>query len=154
MFFIGLLSCHQNKYTLNEDIVYAGGGNWDLSLDIAVPKTKGPYPLVAYYYGSGFYPLDRKENFAIIPEFMEHDYAVAFVSYRGIPDHTFPAQIHDAKAAIRWLRSHASGYDLDPDRFAAQGFSSGAYLALVVRNGNKHERYISEECWLFLESVF
>ena len=125
-------SCGNHPYTLHEDIVYSTGPDWTLSLDVAVPNAKGPHPLVVYFYGSGFYPRDRKENYPIIPEYISRGYAIALVTYRGIPDFRFPAPVYDAKAAVRWLRSHASEYGINPDLIVAEGFSSGAYLSLML----------------------
>jgi acetyl esterase/lipase len=59
-------------------------------------------------------------------------YAVAGVSVRSSAQALFPAQVHDAKAAVRWLRRHARDYGLDPNRFAIMGDSSGGWLASMV----------------------
>jgi acetyl esterase/lipase len=45
---------------------------------------------------------------------------------------TFPAQIHDCKAAIRWLRAHAEEFGLDPERIGAWGSSAGGHLAALL----------------------
>jgi acetyl esterase/lipase len=45
---------------------------------------------------------------------------------------TFPAQLHDAKAAVRWLRANADRYHVDPDRIGVVGFSAGGHLALLL----------------------
>ena len=137
--FILFFSCNNDSYKLYEDIVYSSGLDWNLSLDIAVPKTKGPHPIIVYFYGSGFYPRDRKENFSIIPEFISNGYAIAFITYRGIPDFQFPAPIYDAKESIRWLRSHAEEYGINPELIVAQGFSSGAYLSLMLALTNPED---------------
>lgn len=44
----------------------------------------------------------------------------------------FPAQIHDAKAAIRWVRANAKKYHVDPDRIGVTGGSAGGHLSLLV----------------------
>ncbi len=54
------------------------------------------------------------------------------VSYRLVPTATFPAQIEDCKAAVRWLRANAEKYHVDPDRIAVAGFSAGAHLACLL----------------------
>jgi hypothetical protein len=49
---------------------------------------------------------------------------------------TFPAQIHDVKGAVRWLRAHAALYGLDSTRFASFGTSAGGHLsALLATSG-------------------
>jgi acetyl esterase/lipase len=52
--------------------------------------------------------------------------------YRFCPKETFPAQVHDVKAAVRWLRAHAKDYKVDADRVGALGFSAGGHLALML----------------------
>ena len=49
-----------------------------------------------------------------------------------MPTATFPAQIEDCKAAIRWLRANAEKYHIDPNRIAVVGFSAGAHLACLL----------------------
>ena len=52
--------------------------------------------------------------------------------YRFAPKHTFPAQVHDVKAAVRWLRAHKDEYKVDPDQIGAVGFSAGGHLSLML----------------------
>ena len=56
----------------------------------------------------------------------------ASVGYRLVPDYTFPAQIEDAKTAVRFLRANAAKYGIDKDRFAALGYSAGGHLACLL----------------------
>jgi acetyl esterase/lipase len=59
-------------------------------------------------------------------------FAVASANYRLVPTATWPAQIHDVKAAVRWLRANAAEYGLDPARVAVGGSSAGGHLASMV----------------------
>lgn len=52
--------------------------------------------------------------------------------YRLLPEHGWPAQVHDAKAALRWMRANSAELGIDPDRIAVQGNSAGGHLALMV----------------------
>lgn len=58
--------------------------------------------------------------------------AVASIDYRLSGEARWPAQLHDAKAAIRWLRARASDLGVDPDGIAAWGESSGGHLAALL----------------------
>lgn len=58
--------------------------------------------------------------------------AVLSVGYRLAPEHPWPAAIHDAEAAVEWLRAHAEEYGLDADRLAVAGDSAGGNLAAVL----------------------
>jgi acetyl esterase/lipase len=63
---------------------------------------------------------------------IQKGFAVASVPHRSASNYHFPAQIQDAKAAVRFLRAHAKKYGLDKTRFAAMGFSSGGHIATML----------------------
>ena len=65
-------------------------------------------------------------------EGLERGYAVVAVNYRLSDEARFPAQIHDVKAAVRWIRAEAARYSFDPRRIAAWGGSAGGYLATML----------------------
>jgi acetyl esterase/lipase len=136
LFFI-LASCVSNpegetSYVIHRDVVYSRGESWELGLDIAVPRKRGPHPVIVYFYGSAFREGDRTIRHVLIPDFISRGYGIAFVTYRAIPEFRFPAPVHDAKNAVRYLRANAEKLDIDPDRIVAHGFSSGGYLALML----------------------
>jgi acetyl esterase/lipase len=104
-------------------------------LDLYLPEPRGQtlLPLVIWSSGSGFMADNGKHGAATIaPRFTDAGFAVAGVSVRGSGQALFPAQVHDGKAAIRWLRQHAGEHGLDPDRFAIMGNSSGGWLASMA----------------------
>ena len=71
---------------------------------------------------------------------MSDGYAVASINYRLSHEAIFPAQIHDCKGAVRWLRAHAGEYGLDPARVGAWGDSAGGHLvALLGTSGDVAE---------------
>src|SRR4030095_3480350 len=55
-------------------------------------------------------------------------YIIADINYRYSSDSIFPAQIHDCKTAIRWLKEHASAYEIDTCRIGLIGESAGGHL--------------------------
>ena len=67
-----------------------------------------------------------------MPDFVRHGYAAISPQYRFCPKETFPAQVQDVKAAVRWVKSHAKEYNIDPDRVGAVGFSAGGHLAMML----------------------
>jgi acetyl esterase/lipase len=90
-------------------------------------------PLVVWSSGSGWMRDDGKHGAAdVAPFFTSLGYAVAGVSVRSSSQAIFPAQVHDVKAAIRWLRARAGEYGFDPDRFAIMGDSSGGWAATMA----------------------
>jgi acetyl esterase/lipase len=103
-------------------------------LDLYLPeKGEAPVPLVIWSSGSGWLRDDGKHGAGDLAAFFTGaGYAVAGISVRSSEQALFPAQVHDAKAAVRWLRGHAGAYGLDPGRFAIMGDSSGGWLAAMV----------------------
>ena len=113
------------------DLAYVKGGHERQKLDLYLPeKADGPRPVVVWIHG-GAWKQGSKDN---CPARFQatRGYAVASVNYRLSQHATFPAQIEDCKAAIRWLRAKAKTYNLDPSRFAVMGASAGGHLAALV----------------------
>jgi acetyl esterase/lipase len=119
-------------------VVAAIRGYRPLHLDLRVPPGPGPAPLVVWIHGGGWCEGSRLRLPETMAEVGFHDrllrrgYAVADVDYRLSREATFPAQLHDVTAAIRWLRGYAADLRLDPGRFAAWGESAGGHLAALA----------------------
>ncbi len=114
-----------------EDLAYGPAEPGNL-LDLYLPDVPGDadLPLVIWHSGSAWFSNTAKDSgnaVAIAEEFTARGYAVATISIRSTFDAWFPAQGHDVRAAIRWLREHATEHGLDPDRFAFMGNSSGGW---------------------------
>ncbi|QDU38101.1 Carboxylesterase NlhH [Maioricimonas rarisocia] len=123
---------------LHRDLTYASIGRRELKLNLAVPKNvTSPTPLVIWIHG-GAWAHGSKDAPTPAAAFLLAGYAVASVEYRLTGEAPFPAQIHDCKAAVRWLRANAGRYNLDPDRFAAWGASAGGHLATLLGTTSGH----------------
>ena len=115
------------------DIPYA---NLSLSqkLDIYLPEEgEGPFPVILSIHGGAFMGCD-KADLQVLPmlEGLNRGYAVVAVNYRLSWEATFPALVHDVKAAVRWARGNAKWFYLDPERVAAWGGSAGGYLSAML----------------------
>jgi acetyl esterase/lipase len=114
------------------DLVYARPGGKPLHLDLHLPSSSGqPLPLVVWIHGGGWRSNNRG-SFPVARALVEHGFAVASIDYRLSQHAAFPAQLHDSKAAVRWLRANADRWSLDPQRFGAWGNSSGGHLAALL----------------------
>jgi acetyl esterase/lipase len=103
------------------------------TLDLYLPDDGGPWPVLIACGGSAF--LDDGGSYyaaELAPWFTEAGFAVAGVCTRSSTQARFPAQVHDVKAAIRWLRAHAGEHGLDPGRIAIMGDSSGGWTAAMA----------------------
>ncbi len=112
------------------NVEYANVGGHRLALDLFLPNGRGPFPVVMWIHGGGFALGARTDH---VPMFLvEAGFAVAAIDYRLSDVAPFPAQIHDCKAAVRWLRAHQVGYRLDGSSIGAMGESAGGHLAALL----------------------
>ncbi len=117
------------------DLTYRVVDGTQLQLDLAQPvRGRGPFPAVVIFNGGCWMDLggNRKCCTPLLLRLAEHGFVGVVVSHRSVARHPFPAQIHDAKAAVRWLRSEAGKHRIDPERISAVGFSSGGHLACLL----------------------
>ena len=107
-----------------------------LALDLYTPAGTPPFPVVVWIHG-GSWVSGVRDIFPGHPALRLRDrgYAVATIDYRLVPEGFFPAQSHDCKAALRWLRANADRYGLDRNRIAAWGASAGGHLAALLGTG-------------------
>ncbi|MBM3982885.1 MAG: alpha/beta hydrolase [Planctomycetes bacterium] len=122
-----------------------------LLLDVARPKEGGPFPCVVMFHGGAWRGGSRKDlsvgdklkddtyTPSVIERVAARGYVAVSASYRLAPKHQFPAQIQDARAAVRFLRAKAKDYAIDRDRIGAAGFSAGGHLALLLGLADKVE---------------
>ena len=120
-----------------KDIEFARVGNHSLKLDLHFPLNKKESPLVIWIHGGGWYKGSK--NDCKIDWLTEHGYSVASISYRLSQVAKFPAQIHDCKGAIRWLRANEDKYDYNCDHLVVAGASAGGYLAALLGTSHKVE---------------
>ena len=114
------------------DLEYVAGGAHARSLDLYIPeKTAGLIPVVVWIHGGAWTGGDKTDGGSGV-FLAQRGYAVACINYRMGRGVAFPDQLHDCKAAVRWLRAHAAQYHLDPDHIGAWGVSAGAHLAALV----------------------
>ncbi len=117
---------------VRRQIAYSSPAGQDLLLDAYVPRGEGPFPAVVVIHGGSWKSGDRFQLGAHAWWFASQGIAAFSIDYRLAPDHKWPAQIHDCKAAVRWIKSHAPEFRVDPDRVGAYGYSAGGHLALLL----------------------
>ena len=118
------------------DVEYARVGTNTLKLDLHIARPKSRSPLIVWVHGGAW----RTGSKASMPlgKLLEEGYAVASVDYRLSTEARFPAQIHDLKAAIRFLRGHGSEWAVPAEKIVIAGDSAGAHLAALVGVSNGH----------------
>lgn len=109
---------------------YKQVGDTALLLDLYLPRSAKPTPLVVWIHGGGW--RAGSKNHCPITWMTDHGYAVASIGYRLSDQAIFPAQIHDCKSAVRALRAKADKYNINPDKIAVAGSSAGGHLSALI----------------------
>jgi acetyl esterase/lipase len=125
----------QNDVNTTKDIVYATTDGKNLDLDIYTSKSQKNQPLIVWIHG-GAWQTGNKDNPPL--GLMPYGYALASVNFRSSTEAKFPAQIHEIKAAIRFLRANAGKYGYNGDKIIVWGSSSGGHLAALVATTNNN----------------
>lgn len=121
----------------HEGLTYAAiPGYRPLLMDVHVPEGVRDAACVVWIHGGAWLLGDRRyapwADGALFQKLIDAGFAVATIDYRHSREAPFPAQLHDAKAAIRYLREFAGVLQLDPDRVALWGESAGSQLAMLT----------------------
>ena len=128
-------------YESHRDMAYVDNGHRRQKLDLFLPLTKSdkPLPLVIFVHGGGWKGGDKGS--APVREFIEAGFAVASLNYRLSQHAIFPAQINDCKTAVKWLRTNADQYNIDPNRFGAFGKSAGGHLVCLLGTTSHNDQH-------------
>jgi len=131
----------QNNFTKTTDILYATVPttptlDHPLLLDLYLPNNTQNPPLIVWVHG-GAWRAGSKNKCPLTP-LLDQGFAIASIDYRLSPVAPFPAQIHDIKAAIRFLRAKQSTYHYNASRIAIAGSSAGGHLVALMGVTNNH----------------
>ena len=120
---------------IERDVQYGEADDHALLLDIVRPTepSEQPRPVIAFIHG-GDWSGGNKEILVgpLVPFAASGDYFCVSIEYRLSGVATWPAQIHDCKAAIRWLRANAKTYNIDPEKIGVWGNSAGGHLVSML----------------------
>jgi acetyl esterase/lipase len=116
------------------DVEFGKGGGRSLRLNLIRQKnrTPRPAPAVVFIHGGGWKNGTREMRRPEALELARRGFLVASIEYRLTDEAIFPAQIEDCKCAIRWVRAHASEWNVNPSRIGVWGTSAGGHLAALL----------------------
>jgi acetyl esterase/lipase len=125
----------QSDPEIIKNIVYAEDGSKKLQLDIYKPKEQKEPNLIVWVHG-GAWHSGSKENppLGLLP----YGFALASIDFHASTEKPFPANVHDIKAAIRFLRANAKKYGYKADKIIIWGASSGGHLAALIATTNNN----------------
>ena len=122
----------ETPHEVREGIVYATVDERDLLLDAYVPSVTAPAPAVLVVHGGAWRSGNRRQLKAYAAALAGRGMVCFAIDYRLAPQHKFPAQIEDCRAAVRWIREHANEFNVDPTRLGAMGYSAGGHLVSLL----------------------
>jgi acetyl esterase/lipase len=125
---------------VDRDIVFGKGGDLDLLLDVYHPP-QGVTPkrmAIIHLFGGGFFTGSKNAAYIVndVRALGKLGYTNVSANYRLTNQGLWPAQIHDTKAAIRWVRANAAKIGVDADKIAVAGYSAGGMLSLLAAGTN------------------
>lgn len=129
------------EITLQRDVVFGKGGDMDLKLDIYKAAAGADKRMaIIHFHGGGFAGGNKESLSERIKPYAALGYVSIAAQYRLSGQAGYPALVHDAKAAIRWVRANAKTLGIEPQRIAVAGYSAGGYHALFTAGtGNRSE---------------
>lgn len=121
------------RVEIQEDVVFGTGGGRDLKCDVFIPPDDNANRIgILLIHGGGWVGGDKSQLKGYGVQLARYGYLCVCSEYRLSGEAAWPAQIHDVKAALRWMRTNATSLGLDADRIAVSGNSAGAHLSLIL----------------------
>jgi acetyl esterase/lipase len=130
---MGMTTAEYVRVSIEEGVVFGTGGGRDLKCDIYTPAGNATSaPAVLLVHGGGWSGGDRSQlrGYGIL--LGRQGYVCVASEYRLSGEAQWPAQIHDVKAALCWMRANSERLGIDPNRIAISGNSAGGHLVLIA----------------------
>lgn len=129
------------QFITREGIRYTPG-HWpeELLADVYIPKSLGKSPAVLLVHGGDWTDGERSDMDLIAKRLAQAGFVVVNVDYRLAPEHPLPAALQDLHQAVRWMRSNASSYQIDPAKIGAWGYEAGGQLVSLLANADESLR--------------
>jgi len=132
----------EGQLRIQSNVVYKNTSNRNLYVDVYQPKEIDELlPAVLIVHGGGWISGDKSMMKQIAMELTVQEYVAVVVEYRLSPEAQYPAAIYDVKTALKWMRDHASDYQINPHKIAVLGTSAGGQIAALVASTQNKARF-------------
>ncbi|MBK4348530.1 alpha/beta hydrolase [Lacisediminihabitans changchengi] len=121
---------------VKENVTFRRDGERRERLNVCQPQKKsdGDRAGIVLVHGGSWRAGDKSspEYNSVCQWLASAGFVVFSLDYRLAPEFPFPDGLDDVKAAVRWVRSHADDYSVDPARIGAMGGSAGGNLVSML----------------------
>lgn len=124
-------------FTRKEDVIYGRKHGTALTFDVFTPTQNANGAAVIFVVSGGWFSshdfIDSPLFGALIKngDLLKRGYTVFAVVHGSQPKFTIPEAVQDLNRAVRYIRSHAKEFHIDPDRVGITGASAGGHLSLM-----------------------
>lgn len=125
-----------NNVIAKLDVVYNKLVSRDLHLDAYYNKSKKQQPAVVIIHGGGWKSGNKFQMKEVAQEIASKGYSCFTIEYRLSPEVKYPAALFDVKNAIKYIRSNSKLFNVNPDKIAVLGCSSGGQMAALIGTTN------------------
>ncbi|HLJ12144.1 MAG TPA: alpha/beta hydrolase [Planctomycetaceae bacterium] len=125
------LAADQESFTRTEDVIYGRKYGTALTLDVIAPKENANGAAVVWAVSGGWFSAHQSINPLFVAEYLKRGYTVFAVVHGSQPKFTIPEVLEDMHRAVRFIRSRAEQYKIDPNRIGITGGSAGGHLSLM-----------------------
>ena len=124
-------SAQTPNFTRTEDVIYGRKFGTALTMDVFTPKEKPNGAGIIYCVSGGWFSSKESINPGYLGEFLKRGYVVFAVLHGSQPKYTIPEVIEDQHRAVRFIRTNAKKFGVDPERLGITGGSAGGHLSLM-----------------------
>jgi acetyl esterase/lipase len=128
----GVSLAADESFTRQEDVVYGRKHGTALTLDVFRPKAKANGKGLILVVSGGWFSAHSSINVGFVKPFVSRGYTVFAVVHGSQPKFTIPEAVADMRRSVRFVRTHAKDYEIDPDHIGVYGGSAGGHLSLML----------------------
>ena len=126
-----ILRADEPSFDRVEDVIYGRKFGTALTMDVFQPKTGRLGLGVIAVISGGWFSSHDSINLASMAQWTDRGYTVFAVVHGSQPRYTIPDAVADLNRAVRFIRSHANDYRINPDKIGITGASAGGHLSLM-----------------------
>jgi acetyl esterase/lipase len=120
------------EYVRTSDVIYGRKHGMALTMDVFAPKKNSNHRGIVFVISGGWFSRNGFIHPNFFRSYLERGYTVFAVVHSSQPKFTIPEIIDDMHRAVRFIRSHAEDYHIDPNHIGVTGSSAGGHLALIL----------------------